>query len=99
MYVCVCSDYGYQHADGFTGECVRDDSVALPSSTCPDGKLTYTETRGFRQVAGDVCTGGVAQSLGPVTRSCCVGSGQLFVCVCVCVCARVYVCVGVCALV
>lgn len=79
FYPSFNSDYGFKHAGEFTGLCVRDSSVQLPPSACDsdgDGTLIYSETRGYRKVAGDVCFAGVTVELGPVTRSCCVEQSE-----------------------
>ena len=80
------SDYGYEHSDEFSSVCVLDPDVSLPPSSCPEGAVSYTETRGYRKVAGDVCTGGESVNLLPVTRSCCVNNGQCLLTVCLFVC-------------
>ncbi len=73
---CFCSDYGYRHVDEFSGQCVRDAAVQLSPSVCANGAFTYSATRGYRKVAGDVCFSGVEDLLGPVTRSCCVDRSE-----------------------
>ena len=40
------SDYGYEHADGFEGKCVRDSSVTLPDQ-CADNAQTYLQSSGY----------------------------------------------------
>lgn len=63
-------------AEGLSGECVRDPSVpnlASGADSCGNGVTSYTETSGYRKVAGDVCSGGIEGSLGPVTIPCCEG--------------------------
>ena len=61
-----CSDYGYQHANGISGECVRDKSIALDA--CTQGM----KSQGYRKVAGDVCTGGLLAKFAQVA---CGGGG------------------------
>ena len=39
------SDYGYEHADGFEGDCVRDNSVTLPNQ-CVGNVQTYFQSQG-----------------------------------------------------
>ena len=68
-----CSDFGFMRAQGLSGECVRDPSVptlAPAIDSCGDGVASYTESSGYRKVAGDVCSGGIEDSLGPVTVPC-----------------------------
>ena len=69
-----CSDYGYMRSDGFTGPCIRDNSIDISPTSCTNESLTYSESQGYRKVAGDVCAGGVEFALGPVTRPCCIGT-------------------------
>lgn len=63
-------------ADGFTGPCVRDSSIALPPTNCSQGQLSYFESQGYRKVAGDVCQDGVEVTLGHVMHSCCNAGGR-----------------------
>ena len=68
-----CSDYGYMPADGFNGPCVRDDAVPL-DDPCADGQVkTVMKSRGYRKIAGDVCTSGLGADFEPYEFTCCVG--------------------------
>lgn len=75
--VCPCveedfeCDYGYQHSDGFSGSCVRDDSIVL-QDVCMSGQvLAAVKSQGYRKVAGDVCSGGDKEKdFAPVAVSC-----------------------------
>ncbi len=59
--VCPCfeedfeCDYGYQHSNGFNGECVRDKSVTLQDACAQDDVVAAIKSQGYRKVAGDVC--------------------------------------------
>lgn len=51
-----CSDYGFKPADDLNGPCVRDEAVPL-DDPCADGQVkTVMKSRGYRKVAGDICT-------------------------------------------
>ena len=70
MEWCCTSDYGYQHADGFTGPCIRDESVVLPDSCSKSDSTSYMKSQGYRKVAGDVCVGGEEDTFAPVDALC-----------------------------
>ena len=60
-------------ADGFNGPCVRDDAVPL-DDPCADGQVkTVMKSRGYRKIAGDVCTSGLGADFEPYEFTCCVG--------------------------
>lgn len=63
-------------SDGFTGTCVRDNSVSVPPVSCADGQLSYIQTRGYRKVAGDVCVSGVDSTFEPVMQPCCSAASK-----------------------
>ncbi len=67
---CCASDYGYLHADGFTGPCIRDDSIILPDP-CDSNATTYSRSQGYRKVSGDVCVGGEEERFSAVDALCC----------------------------
>ena len=79
--LCLYSDYGYMRSDGFTGPCVRDDTIPLSHDTCSPRQVSYQETQGYRKVAGDVCVNGVESTLGPISRPCCSGTDNPGTCV------------------
>ena len=39
------SDYGYKHANGYSGRCIRDEDVTL-LETCGDGVISYIQSQG-----------------------------------------------------
>ncbi len=69
--LCLSSDYGYMHSDGFTGPCVVDDSSSI-ANPCDGvtGTLVYSRSQGYRKIAGDVCVGGEESKFGTVYDSC-----------------------------
>lgn len=62
-------------ADGLDGPCVRDDSVPL-DDPCADGLVkTVMKSRGYRRVAGDICTNeGSLVDFDPYEFTCCNGT-------------------------
>ena len=72
MYSLFCSDYGYMPANGLDGPCVRDDAVPL-DDPCADGQVkTVMKSRGYRKIAGDVCTSeGNLVDFEPYEFTCC----------------------------
>ena len=49
MYVhllMLSSDYGYKHANGITGPCIRDDSVSLNDPCAARGVSVYYKSQG-----------------------------------------------------
>ncbi len=88
-HVYFLSDYGYARSDSFTGVCVRDSTVPLPSGECLAGQTTHLVSQGYRKIAGDVCSGGVEGNLGPVSQSCCATTPGMYVCVCICICVYI----------
>lgn len=72
---CCASDYGYQHADGFSGPCIRDNTIILPDPCSQDNVVSYKQSQGYRKVAGDVCAGGEEKSFAPID-SLCITSGE-----------------------
>ena len=40
------SDYGYKHANGIDGSCIRDNTIILPN-TCSSGETSYMKSQGL----------------------------------------------------
>ena len=40
------SDYGYKHANGIDGSCIRDNTITLPNS-CTSGVTSYMKSQGL----------------------------------------------------
>ena len=40
------SDYGYKHANGIDGSCIRDNTITLPN-TCSSGETSYIKSQGL----------------------------------------------------
>ena len=47
MYIIYISysDYGYMHANGYSGPCVRDGNITL-DTPCNNGELTFLQSQG-----------------------------------------------------
>ena len=73
-FILLFSDYGYKRADGFTGSCIRDSIVQLPPGGCVHGHTNYSQSQGYRKVAGDLCSGGLETLFGPVLHPCDTGA-------------------------
>ena len=67
-------------SEGFTGPCIRDSSISLPA-TCVGNVSIYSESQGYRKVAGDVCVGGLEASFSPLSRPCCGDHGKWVFCI------------------
>ena len=76
MCVISCSDYGYMRSSGTSGLCIRDGSVVLPHAVCSAEQQAYSQTQGYRKIAGDLCVGGEEVTLGAVLRPCCAVNGE-----------------------
>ena len=46
LFLLSLSDYGYEHANGITGPCVRDESVTLTNPCASAGVTTYLKSQG-----------------------------------------------------
>ena len=42
----IFSDYGYKHANGIDGPCIRDNTITLPNS-CTSGVTSYIKSQGL----------------------------------------------------
>ena len=58
-------------ADGLDGPCVRDEAIPL-DDPCADGQVkTIMKSRGYRKVAGDICTNDGIVDFEPYEFTCC----------------------------
>ena len=65
------SDYGFMHSDGFIGPCIRDPAVPYNDPCLTSNILSYNKSTGYRKIPGDVCVGGVEDTLAPQLFLCC----------------------------
>ncbi|KAI6658022.1 VPS10 domain-containing receptor SorCS1-like [Oopsacas minuta] len=82
--ICTCTivdyecDWGYKHTNPTSEECIVD--ITQPpnpyTQSCTVGVSSYSITKGFRKIAGDVCMGGDTFLYEPTVVSC-NGTGDI----------------------